>query len=156
MIKTSDGKEYLTDYTILCTGNTENTNFKELEGCPGYYPYFYRHEKEFVDAVQTTQKDSRVLIIGSRLAAIDASSILEADGYSGQLTLTSLYGMLPNVRDEFIKPKSMAYFDREKLIKSGIRFTPDIFEEHFNAELSIVFEKEGVKWQELVKPIESG
>lgn len=81
------------------------------------------------------------------MAAIDACSILEANNFKGKITLTSGYGMLPNIRDEYLKDK-FEFFNRtylSELKAKGIRFTPEIFESHFNKELSTLYGRE-VRW----------
>ena len=68
---------FISDFTILATGNIENTAYSELIGKEGYFPYHYSDETGIRRLVEAwSRPEMRILVLGTRLGAIDATIFL--------------------------------------------------------------------------------
>lgn len=99
MIKCDDGKEIKSDKVVLALGNFPSTTYKELQGKLGYFPSFWSDEK----TLASIPKDAPIVILGTRLTAIDAVLTLLSNGYN-KVTLASRSGLLPKVQAVTLQP----------------------------------------------------
>ncbi|MFC4909972.1 FAD/NAD(P)-binding protein [Actinomadura gamaensis] len=93
LIRTADGHEHRADRIVLCVGSGTPADPYGLDGAPGYIgdPY------PLARTLEDVPRDASVLIIGSRLTAVDVAVSLAARGHGGPISLASRGGMLPHV-----------------------------------------------------------
>lgn len=102
---------------VLAPGNFPPTTYKELRGITGYFPSFWP-EKEVFDIVP---RDATIVVLGTRLTAIDVSITLLSHGYK-KIILTARKGLLPKVKPfDPIQPKMAEALKAkvEKIKKNG-------------------------------------
>ncbi|MEU3751427.1 FAD/NAD(P)-binding protein [Streptomyces olivoreticuli] len=93
-VRLADGRELRADEVVVCTGVHRPRipdGFAAFEGHPHYLDSPYP-----ADRIRGLPPDSRVLVLGSRLSAVDAALLLCRDGH--RTTLTSPSGLLPPAR----------------------------------------------------------
>ena len=95
-IRTRAGTLLRSDFVHLCCGNLPSVAFPQFAGMCEYLnsPYPVR------DLIQRIPSSSDVLIVGSRLSAIDATVALLQAGHRGRIRLVSRGGRLPSVRGD--------------------------------------------------------
>lgn len=112
VVITNDGKTYTADFVVLALGNQPTNNFKHLAKYKSYFSSPYpEHE-----VTELAAKDSDVLVIGTRLSAIDIVLALKAAGHYGKITLASRQGLFPAVRRYFEKTFS-EFLNEEDILK---------------------------------------
>lgn len=90
--------QYGADHIILCTGNCMPESYVSLKKYPNYFHTIHSDEEKIKESVKLV---SSVLVIGTRLSAIDATLMLKDQGYRGWITMASRNGRLPSVKSEF-------------------------------------------------------
>jgi len=78
---------------VLALGNFYATANPELRGNPKYFRCPWPAEK-----MEAIDRDADVLVIGSRLTAIDVANALVSNGHTGSITFISRSGKLPRVQ----------------------------------------------------------
>lgn len=79
------------DAVILATGHLPTSLYAELKGCDGYF------HSPWSDDISNLKEASSVVLIGTRLTAIDTALELSAKGYKGIIHMVSRGGLLPKV-----------------------------------------------------------
>ena len=100
IFKDSKGKLFDLDYLILCTGHTKikhgNQPFLSNEIAENqniiHLPYINND-------INKLKKTDRIIILGSKLSAIDTILLLEKNSHEGEIFLISKSGQLPAVRN---------------------------------------------------------
>jgi uncharacterized NAD(P)/FAD-binding protein YdhS len=93
--QTAGGARIAADVVAICTGNTTLDPFPQFAGRPGYYDSPYPTGA----LLRSIGADDDVIVLGSRLSAIDAAiALLESERFRGRVKLVSRGGMLPSVR----------------------------------------------------------
>lgn len=89
-------------YVIFCAGGNKKKNFPHIEHHENFFDSPY--EPNFP---QSIDKHSNVLILGSRLSAIDAALMLSQNNHKGKIYFISRGGLLPRVQGPLnILPKN--------------------------------------------------
>ncbi|MCP2339469.1 FAD/NAD(P)-binding protein [Actinomadura rupiterrae] len=137
-VRTEGGREYQADRVVLCVGSGTPGDPYGLDGAPGYIgdPYPLARTLEGVGA------DASVVIIGSRLTAVDVAVSLGARGHAGPISLVSRGGMLPHVwqRPGGYQPK---YLNADAVRVMGADVTLAKLHDLFRAELEEIGEDIG-------------
>jgi|GEM_PF-6574260 len=89
---------YSADHIILCTGNCAPESYVALKKHPNYFHTIHSDEEKIKESIKSI---SSVLVIGTRLSAIDAALMLKDQNYHGHITMASRNGRLPSVKNEF-------------------------------------------------------
>ncbi len=93
--RTAGGARIEADVVAICTGNTTLDPFPQFADRPGYFASPYPTGA----LLQRIAPDDEVIVLGSRLSAIDAAiALLESERFRGRVKLVSRGGMLPSVR----------------------------------------------------------
>lgn len=99
------GEVYHSHFTVLATGNLDNTLYQELLGYNGYFPYHYSDEAGIRALVKEWKSpELRVLVLGTRLGGIDATLFLRhllknhESVKHYRITMASRQAQLPMVR----------------------------------------------------------
>ncbi|EPS28688.1 hypothetical protein PDE_03634 [Penicillium oxalicum 114-2] len=92
-LKVESGNRLVTQSAVLALGNFTATINSQLIGLRGFYPSPWPLSK-----LKMIPSDAPVLIVGSRLSAIDAATFLNENGHRGTITLMSRSGCLPKVQ----------------------------------------------------------
>ncbi|OOQ89659.1 pyridine nucleotide-disulfide oxidoreductase family protein [Penicillium brasilianum] len=92
-LKVKGGNRLVSQAVILCLGNFTSVFNLHLMDLPGFFPSPWPLSK-----LKPIPSDSAVLIVGSRLSAIDAATFLHDNGHRGTITLMSRSGSLPKVQ----------------------------------------------------------
>lgn len=139
---TKKAGNYKADYIILCTGNYPSNPFPHLISTPFYFesPHFQEKDikkiRNFIDPI---------LIVGTRLSAIDMVVMLRDFGYKGIITMASRRGNMPAVKSE-TKPHSLIYFTKENVIdqlkKNNFFLTIENLGDLIKEELCSLYDKE--------------
>jgi amino acid adenylation domain-containing protein len=116
-IMTSQGDK-VGDYLVFCTGHMPSSNYKHFIGKKGYF-----HNPWEEKLYERLNPDSDLIIVGTRLTAIDVVRKLFTSGHRGKVTMVSRSGVLPTVLSKEIPPYTLkhltlANFDR--LTQSGL------------------------------------
>ncbi|MCE3238870.1 MAG: hypothetical protein K0R24_1851, partial [Gammaproteobacteria bacterium] len=116
-IVTSQG-DRVGDYLVFCTGHMPSSNYKHFIGKKGYF-----HNPWEEKLYEQLSPDSDIVVIGTRLTAIDVVRKLFTSGHRGKVTMVSRSGVLPTVLSKEIPPYTLkhltlANFDR--LTQSGL------------------------------------
>jgi uncharacterized NAD(P)/FAD-binding protein YdhS len=115
---TSQGDE-IGDYLVFCTGHMPSSAYKHFIGKKGYF-----HNPWEDKLYEKFDVDSDIIIIGSRLTAIDTVRKLFASGHRGKITMVSRSGILPTVLSKEIPPytlKHLTLINFDQLTQSGLR-----------------------------------
>eukprot|EP01060_Flectonema_neradi_P009482 TRINITY_DN16747_c0_g1_i1.p1 TRINITY_DN16747_c0_g1~~TRINITY_DN16747_c0_g1_i1.p1 ORF type:complete len:520 (+),score=105.67 TRINITY_DN16747_c0_g1_i1:88-1560(+) len=98
IIKTKEGNQYPSDFTVLCSGNFSPSNL-QFEGSEAFYSttkrYLQNPWKHLSDLSKVVASDKRVAIIGSRLTAVDVLLTLTKTNHKGDTHIISRKGLLP-------------------------------------------------------------
>lgn len=108
-IKTTQD-QYLVDFLVLSPGHMPSQNYQEWIGKDGYI-----HNPLSPDAFTAIDPNQSIILIGSRLTAIDAVLKLKRLGHRGKLTMASRSGLLPTVLGTTIRPYTLKYLTSELL-----------------------------------------
>ncbi len=97
---------------ILCTGHLPSSCYTELNGCPQYAhnalsPHIY---KEILP-------HHSVLILGTRLTAIDTAMKLRSIQHQGEITMASRSGLLPTVLSEKVEDYTLQWITIRSLMR---------------------------------------
>jgi uncharacterized NAD(P)/FAD-binding protein YdhS len=96
-----EGQRHAVDVLVLATGGSYGQWQGDLAGAPGFVANPYP-ESRFLARIGS---GSRVLILGSKLSAIDAAIAVAGHAPGAGITMASPSGMLPSVRNELlVKP----------------------------------------------------
>ena len=93
----------ISHYIVLCTGHLPVETYREFIGTPGYYHDFWQGSRGSID------KHDDVIIMGTRLTAIDYALKLHSEGHKGKIKMVSPSGMLPTVLGKTIPSYSLQY-----------------------------------------------
>lgn len=129
-ILTASGRRYRSDYIILCTGNIESEKFKEFERYSNYFKSPYLEEENRIK--NRIEPNSSVLILGTRLSAIDSVMLLKENGHKGNITMASREGVLPAIKTE-LREYQLKFFNL-KNIKNQLK------ENNFNLKIEHLLE----------------
>jgi len=92
-LSVADGRKTQARDVILALGNFCANSQKQFRGNPSYYRCPWPADK-----LKAIKSDTSVLIMGSRLAAIDVANFLAENGHQGPITFVSRGGRLPKVQ----------------------------------------------------------
>ncbi len=94
VLETAEGERYHATDVVFALGNQPTQSFTHLERHEGYFssPYPEHLLRERID------RNARVLVVGSRLSAIDAVLVLASAGHRNRITVASREGLFPAVR----------------------------------------------------------
>lgn len=108
----SSQRNYDVHHVILCIGHMPPTNYKEFIGYPGYIhnPLEYQQNK-------LVGENDSVIILGSRLTAIDAALKLKRKNHKGMLTMVSRSGLLPTVLGKEVPAYSLKHLTMDAINK---------------------------------------
>jgi len=113
-ILTAGGRKYRSDYIILCTGNIPTETFKEFEKHFNYFSSPYLDNEDRIKSA--IHSNSSVLVLGTRLSAIDSIMLLKENGHKGNITMASREGVLPAVKTE-LRHHPLKYFTLKNIKK---------------------------------------
>ena len=91
----ANGTTLLSQAVVLALGNFTSVYNSHLFNLPGFFPSPWP-----LSQLQSIPPVSSVIIVGSRLSAIDAATYLCDNGHTGAITLMSRGGRLPKVQGE--------------------------------------------------------
>jgi len=162
------GEVYQSNFTVLATGNLDNTLYQELFGYKGYFPYHYSDEAGIRALInEWKQPEIRVLVLGTRLGGIDATLFLKhllknhetVEGYT--ITMASRQAQLPMVRIPQDKSKmNFKYLNNQHLAEvinaSGGALQADTFVNLFEKELNEALGTQGLTIEHYRIPNEDG
>jgi uncharacterized NAD(P)/FAD-binding protein YdhS len=114
LVTLSDNKKYLADQVILCTGHLPSAFYQKFKQHPGYF------ESPWNERCQNISFSEPVILIGSRLTAIDAALALANNSHIGKIHMVSRSGLLPVVLGP-IKPYSRQVLTLEKLNELSLK-----------------------------------
>ncbi|QRK04289.1 FAD/NAD(P)-binding protein [Archangium violaceum] len=99
VLETAEGERYHATDVVFAIGNQPTQNFTHLERYENYFssPYPEHLLQERID------RNARVLVLGSRLSAIDAVLTLASSGHRNRITVASREGLFPAVRSHMDK-----------------------------------------------------
>lgn len=109
-IQLSNDKVLISCHTILAIGHMESDNFLEFKQIPGFIHSPWPMEEKY----REFENEDLVVIIGTRLTAIDEVLALHELGYRGKIILVSRSGMLPKVLGD-VKPYTRTVLTVEKI-----------------------------------------
>ncbi len=93
---TLDNQTTLTAHTVvLALGNFTGSANSHLVGKPGYFPNPWPTTQ-----LKSIPPTAHVLVVGSRLSAVDAALYLSENGHQGPITFMSRSGKLPRVQGD--------------------------------------------------------
>jgi uncharacterized NAD(P)/FAD-binding protein YdhS len=87
----------LTDYFILCIGGFESHISQEFLHTDSYYSSPYSTNQP----ISTIPKNADVMIVGTRLSAIDSILMLKTNSHKGKIICISRHGQLPRVQGRY-------------------------------------------------------
>jgi uncharacterized NAD(P)/FAD-binding protein YdhS len=99
LLRARGGKAYLADRVVLCTGTRPKIAFAALRHHGAYHVSPYPADT-LMAAVRPLED---VIVLGSKLSAIDASLLMEPRIEQGRITMISPSGTLPSVRTEILE-----------------------------------------------------
>lgn len=98
---------------VLALGNFTSVYNSHLLNLPGFFPSPWP-----LSQFKSIPPDSSVIIVGSRLSAIDAATYLCDNGHKGTITLMSRSGRLPRVQgDQTTYPRRYALYELAKQLE---------------------------------------
>ncbi|HEX5685526.1 MAG TPA: FAD/NAD(P)-binding protein [Ideonella sp.] len=109
VLRTERGLRFTADEALLCIGNLPSSQFRALEGAPGFLPSPYPCR----EMVRSLADADHVGIAGTSLSALDAIVSLHDSGFRGQVTAFSRRGHLPSVRSDVSSPVALRWFTLE-------------------------------------------
>ncbi len=101
---------YTVNQVILAIGHMPSQVYPLLRGVPGYI------DEPLQQHLQSIPLNESVVIIGSRLTAIDTALKLQSSGHHGPLIMVSRSGLLPTVLGCDIPPYQLKYCTIERLL----------------------------------------
>lgn len=101
---------YDVHHVILCLGHMPSTSYKELIGHPGYIHSLAEHKQD-----KLFDANESVLILGSRLTAIDTALKLKQKKHKGKLTMISRSGLLPAVLGREVPTYSLKHITMDAI-----------------------------------------
>ncbi|KAJ5664886.1 FAD-NAD(P)-binding-domain-containing protein [Penicillium maclennaniae] len=109
-----NGTRLLSQAIILALGNFSSVSNSHLINLPGFFATPWP-----LSQLNSIAPDSPVIIVGSRLSAVDAATYLLDNGHRGTITLMSRSGRLPKVQgDQITYPRRYALYDLAKQTES--------------------------------------
>lgn len=111
-LRTSTSEKYQYDFVVLCTGNSEPSDFYKLQGHARYInnPYPIRNY------LSKIPQNDRIGIIGSQLTAADIAITMSHGGHQGPINLLSRTPELPAIRS-ILRPHDLRFMNLETLDK---------------------------------------
>ncbi len=147
--RTAGGARITADVVAICTGNTTLDPFPQFAGRPGYYASPYPTGA----LLRSIGADDDVIVLGSRLSAIDAAiALLESERFRGRVKLVSRGGMLPSVRGAQ-ESHTLRYITRDRIRQLGAERGGLGFEDI--RELCLAEARASacsLEWDEIVRP----
>lgn len=113
-ITLSDNQRLLADQVILCVGHLPSSLYRQFKQYPRYI------DSPWNAAYKQIAPGDPVILIGSRLTAIDAALALVANGHRGKIHLASRSGLLPTVLGP-ITPYQRQVLTLEKLHELSLK-----------------------------------
>lgn len=141
-----DGSKMTATSTVLALGNFSGTANAHLLDCPGYLENPWPTSQ-----LSSIPSDAHVIVIGSRLSAVDAAIFLSDNGHQGPITFMSRSGKLPKVQGDPVPFKRRyVLYELARELENGsgdpfLRVTSVLVEELsqiMNGDWSWVLEKE--------------
>lgn len=111
----SDKKKYTANYVVLCTGHMPSSKYQEFVGKQGFYHDVWD---------ETIHPDDDVIILGTRLTAIDVALKLQACSHRGKIWMVSGSGLLPAVLSKEIPDYPLKHLTINNISRS-IKDMPD-------------------------------
>lgn len=112
-------ENYQINYAIFCTGHMPSSTYTQLIGTPGYI-----HDPWKEGVYENIDKSKPIVIIGTRLTAIDVAMKLSSCEHQGKIIMVSRSGLLPTVLSKEIPPYPLKYLTLENfdiITKSGLK-----------------------------------
>ncbi|KAE8413133.1 FAD-NAD(P)-binding-domain-containing protein [Aspergillus pseudocaelatus] len=129
-----NGTQLTAKSVVLALGNFTSVCNTHLVNLPGFFPGPWPTSQ-----LKTIPTDASVLVVGSRLSAVDAAIFLSEHGHQGPITFMSRSGSLPRVQGESTPfPRRYALHDLAKNIEESsdenlLQVTSTLMEEIFHA-----------------------
>ncbi|KAJ5148543.1 FAD-NAD(P)-binding-domain-containing protein [Penicillium atrosanguineum] len=109
-----NGTHLRSQAVILALGNFSSVFNSHLINLPGFFASPWP-----LPQLRSITPDSSVIIVGSRLSAVDAATYLSDNGHRGTITLMSRSGRLPKVQgDQTTYPRRYALYELAKKTES--------------------------------------
>ncbi len=148
-ILVSNGRRYKSDYIILCTGNLPSEKFNEFKQYPSYFHSPYKEEERIKETIPL---DASVLILGTRLSAIDVAMLLKENGHQGKITMASREGIFPAVKNE-LKHYMLKYLNLKnikiQLKRNNFQLKIDDLLKLVKKEVSYIYQKD-ISYKEIL------
>ncbi|GAD95746.1 conserved hypothetical protein [Paecilomyces variotii No. 5] len=113
LLTLEDGAQFSARSVVLALGNFSAISNRHLISLPGFFPSPWPTSQ-----LRVIPKDAPVLIVGSRLSAIDTAIYLSENGHQGFITFMSPSGSLPKVQgDPSPVPRRYALHDLAKHVE---------------------------------------
>ena len=93
---TKTGHKLITNKIIFSTGHIYSSTFKKFENVSNFFNTPYPEST----VLNSISKEKNILIIGSRLTAIDLAMAFLSKQHKGKITLASRSGLMPMIRSE--------------------------------------------------------
>lgn len=141
-----DASKITAKSTVLALGNFSGTANAHLLDCPGYFENPWPTSQ-----LHSIPYDAHVIVIGSRLSAVDAAIFLSDNGHQGPITFMSRSGKLPKVQGDPVPFKRRhVFYELARELENGsgdplLRLTSVLVEELsqvMNGDWSWVLEKD--------------
>ncbi|PIG88637.1 hypothetical protein AARAC_000475 [Aspergillus arachidicola] len=129
-----NGTQLRAKSVVLALGNFTSVCNTHLVNLPGFFPGPWPTSQ-----LKTIPTDASVLVVGSRLSAVDAAIFLSEHGHQGPITFMSRSGSLPKVQGESTPfPRRYILHDLAKHIEENseenlLQVTSSLMEEIFHA-----------------------
>ncbi|KAL1872823.1 hypothetical protein Plec18167_006473 [Paecilomyces lecythidis] len=95
LLTLGDGAQFSARSVVLALGNFSTISNRHLINLPGFFPSPWPTSQ-----LRVIPKDAPVLVVGSRLSAIDTAIYLSENGHQGFITFMSRSGSLPKVQGD--------------------------------------------------------
>ncbi|OGM48905.1 hypothetical protein ABOM_003103 [Aspergillus bombycis] len=129
-----NGTQLTAKSVVLALGNFTSVCNSHLINLPGFFPGPWPTSQ-----LKTIPADASVLVVGSRLSAVDAAIFLSEHGHQGPITFMSRSGSLPKVQGESTPfPRRYVLHDLAKHVEENsdenlLQVTSGLMEEIFHA-----------------------
>ncbi|KAB8234006.1 FAD-NAD(P)-binding-domain-containing protein [Aspergillus alliaceus] len=134
LLTLQDGTQLPAKSVVLALGNFTSVCNTHLVNLPGFFPGPWPTSQ-----LRAIPSDASVIIVGSRLSAVDAAIFLSANGHQGPITFMSRSGSLPKVQGESAPfTRRYALHDLARHIEENadenlLQVTSNLMEEIFHA-----------------------
>ncbi|KAE8394120.1 FAD-NAD(P)-binding-domain-containing protein [Aspergillus alliaceus] len=134
LLTLQDGTQLPAKSVVLALGNFTSVCNTHLVNLPGFFPGPWPTSQ-----LRAIPSDASVIIVGSRLSAVDAAIFLSENGHQGPITFMSRSGSLPKVQGESAPfTRRYALHDLARHIEENadenlLQVTSNLMEEIFHA-----------------------